>query len=76
MFLSATCGGTLTGQNGLIESIGFSELYNPDNLFCEWFIHGPENHYLTISFEALDIQHSVECTKDYLVIRENGVTGT
>ncbi|KAK9396207.1 cubilin [Crotalus adamanteus] len=71
----AACGGTLTGQNGLIESIGFSELYYPNNLLCEWFIRGPENHYLTISFEALDIQHSVECTKDYLVIRENGVTG-
>ncbi|KAG8138935.1 hypothetical protein E2320_001719, partial [Naja naja] len=62
-------GSTLTGQNGPIESIGF-----PDNLLCEWFLHGPENHYVTINFEALDIQHLVEYTKDYLVIQENGLT--
>ncbi|XP_063159632.1 cubilin [Candoia aspera] len=71
----AACGGTLTGQSGLIESVGFPEHYYPNNLLCEWFLHGPENHYLTISFEALDIQNSLECTNDYLVIRENGATG-
>lgn len=48
LFLSVACSGTLTRQNGLIESIGFSQLYYPDNLLCEWFLHGPEIIILTL----------------------------
>ncbi|XP_060104406.1 cubilin [Heteronotia binoei] len=71
----AACGGTLTGQNGLIRSLGFPDLHYQDNLMCEWFLHGPTGHYLTISFKALDIQNSTECANDYLEIRERGASG-
>ncbi|XP_063003684.1 cubilin [Elgaria multicarinata webbii] len=71
----AICGGTLMGQNGIIDSVGFPGHHYPDNLLCEWFLHGPTDHYLTISFEALDIQNSSECAKDYLEIRENHGSG-
>uniref|UniRef100_A0A8D2IQV5 Cubilin n=1 Tax=Varanus komodoensis TaxID=61221 RepID=A0A8D2IQV5_VARKO len=71
----AVCGGTLIGQNGIIESVGFPDLHYPNNLLCEWFLHGPEGHYLTIHFEGLDIQNSSECGKDYLEIHENHGSG-
>ncbi|XP_066485218.1 cubilin [Tiliqua scincoides] len=71
----AVCGGTLTGQNGVIESIGFPDLHYPDNLLCEWFLHGPMDHSLTLSFEALDIQNSSDCINDYIEIREPDAAG-
>ncbi|XP_053215446.1 cubilin [Podarcis raffonei] len=71
----AVCGGTLTGQNGVIESVGFPDLHYPDNLLCEWFLRGPVGHFLTIRFEALDIQNSSECGYDYLEIREQYASG-
>ncbi|XP_061441668.1 cubilin [Rhineura floridana] len=74
-YSTAICGGTLTGQNGLIESVGFPDLHYPDNLLCEWFLHGPAGHYLTISFEELNIQNSSECASDYLEIREHDASG-
>ncbi|KAH0627493.1 hypothetical protein JD844_003258 [Phrynosoma platyrhinos] len=70
----AVCGGTLTGQNGLIESVGYPDVHYPDNLLCEWFLHGPMGHYLSISFEALDIQNSSECANDYLEIRDQSAS--
>lgn len=74
-FFAAVCGGTLTGQNGVIESVGFPDLHYPDNLLCEWFLRGPVGHFLTIRFEALDIQNSSECEYDYLEIREQYASG-
>ncbi|KAL8165122.1 UNVERIFIED_CONTAM: hypothetical protein K2H54_029833 [Gekko kuhli] len=71
----APCGGTLTGQNGIIKSLGFPDHYQ-DNLLCEWLLHGPTGHYLTISFEALDIQNSTMCANDYLEIRERDSSGS
>ncbi|XP_067326675.1 cubilin [Anolis sagrei] len=71
----AICGGTLTGQNGLIESIGFPNFPYPDNLLCEWIIHGPAGHYLSISFEAFDIQNSSGCANDYMEIQEGSASG-
>ncbi|XP_053120680.1 cubilin [Hemicordylus capensis] len=71
----AECGGTLTGQNGFVESVGFPGHHYPDNLLCEWFLRGPMGHYLTIRFEALDIQNSSECINDYLEIREYNASG-
>ncbi|XP_020662303.3 cubilin [Pogona vitticeps] len=74
-YSKAVCGGTLTGQYGLIESVGFPDGHYPDNLLCEWVIQGPVGHYLTINFEALDIQNSTECMNDYLEIRERSASG-
>uniref|UniRef100_A0A8C0J8V6 Cubilin n=1 Tax=Chelonoidis abingdonii TaxID=106734 RepID=A0A8C0J8V6_CHEAB len=71
----AICGGTVTGQNGVIESVGFPELHYQDNLLCEWFLQGPTGHYLTISLEGLDVQDSPECANDFVEIREYNASG-
>ncbi|NXY42567.1 CUBN protein, partial [Ceuthmochares aereus] len=71
----AACGGTVTGQTGIIESMGYPELHYPDNLLCEWFLQGPRGHYLTIRLEDLDIQNSSDCTNDFVEIREYNASG-
>ncbi|NWX82451.1 CUBN protein, partial [Nothoprocta pentlandii] len=71
----ATCGGTVTGQTGTIESVGYPDLPYEDNLRCEWFLQGPRGHYLTIRVEGLDIQNSSECAKDFVEIREYNASG-
>ncbi|XP_010225526.1 PREDICTED: cubilin-like, partial [Tinamus guttatus] len=72
---SATCGGTVTGQTGTIESVGYPDLHYEDNLRCEWFLQGPRGHYLTITVEGLDIQNSSECANDFVEIREYNASG-
>ncbi|OWK59671.1 Cubilin, partial [Lonchura striata] len=71
----APCGGTVTGQTGIIESTGYPDLHYQDNLLCEWFLQGPRGHYLTIRLEGLDIQNSSECTNDFVEIREYNASG-
>ncbi|XP_013797015.2 cubilin [Apteryx mantelli] len=71
----APCGGTLTGQTGTIESVGYPNLRYEDNLLCEWFLQGPRGHYLTIRVEGLDIQNSSECASDFVEIREYNASG-
>ncbi|XP_053569959.1 cubilin [Bombina bombina] len=75
MYSIATCGGTLFGQSGIIQSPGYPTHNYPDSNLCEWYFNGPTGHYLTISFEALDIQKSTDCSIDYVEIREYNASG-
>lgn len=72
---AAPCGGTVTGQTGIIQSVGYPDLHYQDNLLCEWFLQGPRGHYLTITLEDLDIQNSSECANDFVEIREYSASG-
>ncbi|XP_006766106.1 PREDICTED: cubilin, partial [Myotis davidii] len=67
----ARCGGTLTGQSGVIQSIGYPTLAYSDDLLCEWHLRGPSGHYLTIHFEDFNLQNSSGCEKDFVEIWEN-----
>uniref|UniRef100_A0A8B9CHJ0 Cubilin n=1 Tax=Anser brachyrhynchus TaxID=132585 RepID=A0A8B9CHJ0_9AVES len=71
----APCGGTVTGQTGIVQSVGYPDLHYQDNLLCEWFLQGPRGHYLTITLEDLDIQNSSECANDFVEIREYSASG-
>ncbi|KAM5235406.1 cubilin [Ctenodactylus gundi] len=71
----AQCGGTVTGQNGVIESIGYPTLPYPNNLFCQWHLQGLPGHYLTIHFEDFNLQYSSGCEKDFVEIWENSTSG-
>ncbi|XP_004605400.2 cubilin [Sorex araneus] len=71
----APCGGTVTGQSGVIESIGYPTLPYTDHLFCEWHLQGPPGHYLTIHFEDFNVQESSDCEKDFVEIWEGSTSG-
>ncbi|XP_008147050.2 cubilin [Eptesicus fuscus] len=71
----AQCGGTLTGQSGVIQSIGYPTLAYSDDLLCEWHLRGPSGHYLTIHFEDFNLQNSSGCEKDFVEIWENHTSG-
>nr|DBA25188.1 TPA: hypothetical protein GDO54_012746 [Pyxicephalus adspersus] len=71
----ASCGGTLFGQSGIIQSLGYPSKNYTDSLLCDWFFNGPTGHYLTITFMFLDLQDSTDCTSDYIEIREYNSSG-
>ncbi|XP_030624670.1 LOW QUALITY PROTEIN: cubilin [Chanos chanos] len=71
----AVCGGTYTGQSGTISSPGYPDSNYPDNSNCEWYLEGPTGHYLTLTFTALDLQSSTDCSSDYVEVREYNASG-
>lgn len=71
----APCGGTVSGENGVIESIGYPTLPYPNNAFCQWHLRGLPGHYLTIHFEDFNLQSSPGCAKDFVEIWENHTSG-
>ncbi|KAM5338742.1 cubilin [Glossophaga mutica] len=71
----ARCGGTVTGQSGVIQSIGYPTLPYMDDLFCEWHLQGASGHYLTIHFDDFNLQNSSGCVKDFVEIWENHTSG-
>ncbi|XP_066579431.1 cubilin [Amia ocellicauda] len=71
----AVCGGTYIGQSGTIHSPGYPTSNYPDGSDCEWYLQGPTGHYLTLSFTALNLQSSPECSNDYIELREYNATG-
>lgn len=71
----AQCGGTVTGQSGVIESSGYPALPYANNLFCEWRLQGLSGHYLTIHFEDFNLQNSSGCERDFVEIWENHTSG-
>ncbi|XP_041486764.1 cubilin isoform X1 [Microtus oregoni] len=71
----APCGGTISGDSGVIESIGYPTLSYPNNLVCQWHLRGLPGHYLTIRFEDFNLQSSPGCTKDFVEIWENHTAG-
>ncbi|KAM4689065.1 cubilin [Discoglossus pictus] len=75
MYSIASCGGTHYGQSGIIQSPGYPTHNYPDDSSCEWYFNGPTGHYLTITFEALDLQLSFDCSNDYVEIREYNASG-
>lgn len=73
--LAAACGGSFYGQSGQISSHGFPGNYD-NNEDCEWTLRGLRGHYLTLTFDTLDIQGSGNCTTgDYIEIRDLNATG-
>ncbi|KAM9307657.1 cubilin [Gastrophryne carolinensis] len=71
----ASCGGTLFGQSGVIQSPGHPSKNYSDSFSCNWSFNGPTGHYLNISFESLDLQSSPNCSNDYIEIREYNESG-
>jgi len=74
--ISATCGGSFSGSAGQLTSPGYPGNYEA-NLDCVWTIRGPAGHFFTITFDALSLQYSSNCSNnDYLEIRDVNATGT
>ncbi|XP_046880031.1 cubilin [Hypomesus transpacificus] len=71
----ATCGGTYIAESGTIKSPGYPTTHYPDSSTCEWYLEGPTGHYLTLMYDALNLQDSQDCTSDYVEIREYNASG-
>ena len=73
-FCAAICGGSVFAANGSITSPNFPANYD-SNMDCEWAIHGPTGHFLTITFETFELQLPNCSTHDYVEIRDYNMTG-
>ena len=72
----ATCGGSYYGGTGVINSHDYPSTYG-NNEDCEWTLRGLRGHYLTLTFDALDVEGSGNCSDgDYIEIRDLNATGT
>ncbi|XP_070536661.1 cubilin-like [Ptychodera flava] len=70
----ASCGGTFSGETGIIKSPNFPNNYD-NNLECNWIILGPPGHYLTLAFDSFSLVGSnTSCTGDHVEIRESNAT--
>ncbi|KAK7483330.1 hypothetical protein BaRGS_00025390 [Batillaria attramentaria] len=63
------CGGTLTAQNGTLQSPGFPSNYST-NQNCVWVIRRPEGERITLTIEHFDLQGGTGCQNDFLEIRD------
>ena len=65
------CGGTFVQPQGTITSPNYPASY-PSNQVCQWVIEVPINHYVTLSFEHLQLE---DC-RDKIIIRDYNSTGS
>lgn len=61
------CGGKFTTPSGIIHSANYPQNY-PHNQNCEWLIEVDNNHVVNITFLDFDIEHSRNCTDDYVKV--------
>ncbi|XP_068117870.1 astacin-like metalloendopeptidase [Hyperolius riggenbachi] len=65
------CGGTFTQDNGTVTSPGFPNLY-PNLADCITTIWAPPGYQIALIFTAFDVEYSVYCDYDYLLIHDGG----
>ncbi|XP_046744297.1 cubilin [Diprion similis] len=61
------CGGRFTTPTGVITSPNFPQNY-PRKQKCEWLIQMPRNHHVNLTFIEFDVEHTTNCTDDYVRI--------
>ncbi|KAL4228750.1 hypothetical protein ACF0H5_011793 [Mactra antiquata] len=64
-----TCGGTMYGDGGNITSINYPRNYD-NYITCKWDIIVNETKTIKIEILEMDIEDSVDCIHDYLMVTE------
>ncbi|CAG2112441.1 unnamed protein product, partial [Medioppia subpectinata] len=72
---STVCGGLYTDTEGVITSPFFPDPY-PSDRKCLYHIVLPMGSLVQLSFLHFDVEGSIDCTYDYLEIRESNENGT
>lgn len=57
----------LRGDTGSFNSLNYPNMY-PNDVECLWLIHASEGHVIELTIVDMDIQDSVNCTKDALIV--------
>ncbi|XP_050461753.1 cubilin-like [Cataglyphis hispanica] len=61
------CGGKFTTDSGIIHSANYPQNY-PHGQNCEWLLEVDSNHVVNLTFLDFDMEHSRNCTDDYVKI--------
>uniref|UniRef100_A0A914WPV4 Cubilin n=1 Tax=Plectus sambesii TaxID=2011161 RepID=A0A914WPV4_9BILA len=71
----AKCGGTIiTGTSTSVKSPNYPEPYPVDSN-CEWFVRGPQGHFLNLTLSHLSLTYSINCSNDYLSLIDSNSEG-
>ncbi|KAH8397987.1 hypothetical protein KR222_008302, partial [Zaprionus bogoriensis] len=62
----------LHAESGSFESPNYPNMY-PNDVECSWLIRAEEGHVIELTVLNVDIQESVNCTKDVLVITNSDI---
>lgn len=71
-FKIADCSRTYEQEFGYLKSPGWPDIY-PENIECTTVLKAPQNHSISLFFDAFDVESHSSCQYDYLEIR-NGST--
>ncbi|CAL1537018.1 unnamed protein product [Lymnaea stagnalis] len=63
------CGGGINSGEGVIASPTYDDKYLP-NLNCSWNITVKPGYTIALTFESFELENDLNCTFDYLEIRE------
>ncbi|BFG01859.1 cubilin homolog [Drosophila madeirensis] len=61
----STCGGKLSGRNGVIQSPNYPMPY-PEQSHCEWLVEVSPHHRIVFDVQDMDIESGYDCSWDYL----------
>ncbi len=68
------CGGRFSGSHGLIKTPNHPANY-ASNGECEWFLEAPTGHYLKLTFQNFRLEGGVNCSNDFVEVRDINATG-
>ncbi|XP_069787318.1 cubilin [Narcine bancroftii] len=71
---TSACGGMFHMESGAFNSPNYPEKY-PSNSECIWYIISSPGNRVQVSFISFNIAYSINCSLDYLEIREGNATG-
>lgn len=66
------CGGHVHSSSGEITSPGYPANYS-NGLHCDWHLTGAGYNRMEIQIELFDLEMSVNCSADYLEVRNGGL---
>lgn len=68
--IAKECGGVLTEQHKIIQSPGFPEEYE-DEQICYWHIRVRLGQKIRLHFMEFDVEDDTECLADYLEVYDS-----
>ncbi|XP_034025114.1 cubilin [Thalassophryne amazonica] len=71
---TSSCGGDLLMESGAFNSPNYPDAY-PPNVECVWTIRSSPGNRVQLSFIVFQLQGNLQCSNDYVEIREGNSTG-
>jgi len=74
MVMDTACGSFYSALSGRFSSPDYPGSY-PPNIECIWILQANQGNFISLTLEAMDIEESEGCNRDYLEVREGSDKG-